>query len=80
MTPLLVATGGMIPCRSPLKIATGGFIGACGDVVVPEVDLELPGGSSRRAYVPRETAERERIARHNRLIMLLAQSIFQIID
>ena len=29
MTPLLVATNGFIPCGSPQKIATNGFIGVC---------------------------------------------------
>ena len=34
MTPLLVATGGHLPCRSPLKLATRGFIGVCVTVEV----------------------------------------------
>ena len=42
MTPLLVATGGHIPCLSPLKIATAGFIGSC-DAVEPPVSS---GGGS----------------------------------
>jgi len=33
MTPLLVNTLGQIPCGSPLKINTLGFIGVCGEVV-----------------------------------------------
>ena len=42
MTPLLVATGGHIPCRSPGKLATGGFIGTCGTALA--VDALHVGG------------------------------------
>ena len=43
MTPLLVATGGYIPCRDPLKIATSGYIGSCGAVIAPTPERD-PGG------------------------------------
>lgn len=35
---LLIATGGHIPCRTPAKIATHGFIGSCGliDLITPD--------------------------------------------
>ena len=46
MTPLLVATRGYIPCRTPLKIATSGFIGSCG--VIPPVDPPSSGGGGLR--------------------------------
>jgi len=43
MTPLLVATGGHIPCRSPGRLATGGFIGSCG-VTPTQVESPHIGG------------------------------------
>ena len=44
MTPLLVATGGFIPCGDPLKIATSGYIGTCVDAPVATVDEHRAGG------------------------------------
>ena len=44
MTPLLVATGGFIPCGDPLKIATSGYIGSCVDAPVATVDDHRAGG------------------------------------
>ena len=43
MTPLLVATGGFIPCGDPLKIATSGYIGTCAAAEAPVESTHVGG-------------------------------------
>jgi hypothetical protein len=79
MTPLLVATRGLIPCRSPLKIAALGFIGSCGGVI-PEVEppATYPGGGSPAMFPTPEDRLKRLIERDDEeIITILVAAITQ---
>jgi len=62
MTPLLVATHGHIPCRTPGKIAAFGFLGTCG----PAIEYNTP---NNRVIFTRYN-NREDLANRDGLLMI----------
>jgi hypothetical protein len=47
IVPLLVATSGHLPCRSPSKLSVSGFLGVCGTAAVEE-EVVTGGGAGRK--------------------------------